>query len=748
MASGRRAIGGSIISGMRHSSSRSAIMASALLLACAAAPLGRAQEATDTGESDAAAQGDIIVTAQRRSENLMDVPVAISAFGGDTLATMNIDDVQALQIVTPALVYPSTGAYAQPYIRGVGSRLLQNGLDPSVATYVDGRYISRQSAIVLDLADVQRVEVLKGPQGVLFGRNAAAGAIRIITNEVGKDREGSFRISAGNYDALTAEAVANVPLGESFGMRISGLAAIRDPYARNLSSGRKDWDDKNLKVVRAKFRLNPGPDFDANLSLSYFRQRDNSGNDTVAVGQLPLTTGIAVGGITGIERDEVATNLGGLNDKRELAGEFTMRVGLGAVDLSTTTTYADLDNILTFDGDGTSARLVDATVFEQSKTFSQEVQLASAGSGPFDWIVGGYYFRDNTDFDTTIDVGTRTVSNGIQGVLTRSWAVFGQGSYDITDSLSLTLGGRFSKDIKSVDLAPSALAGAVTLPVTPFSRKDSWSKFTPSAILEYSFGDSLAYAKFARGFKSGGYNYPAVGQNPLNPEVLDMYELGYKGQLFDRAVRLTLSAYYYDYQDLQVARAPAEGVGSVVVTENAANAELYGVDADLTWFATPDLTFNLAASWQDSKYKDYLAAAKMYRGVLNGTTQPGMVDVGFDASGERLLRAPAFSAFASVNYNLPVGPGTVPMSVTYAYKGAYNFDFVLDPSTSVLRQNAYSLVNARIGYRPDDESWSISLWGNNLFNERYFDDVTGAGVGIRGSYGAPRTYGIEAVFNF
>lgn len=713
-------------------------------------------QGTDAAEASPEDSGDIVVTAQKRSESMMKVPIAMSAFSGDTLERSGVQGVQGLAVATPAVVYPSTGAYAQPYIRGIGSRLLQNGLDPSVATYIDNRYISRQSAVVFDFADIERVEVLKGPQGALFGRNASAGAIRVITKDVGKDLEGYVKAGYGNYNQWTLSGAINAPLTDNLGVRISAMTSQRDGYATNLvASGRKDWDDRDFTAIRTKVRWTPGDVLDAKLSLSYWRQQDNAGNDTVALGPPQFTTGLANGGITGADLEHVATALTGFNKKEEFAGELNLGFDLGGVKLQSISTYSKLNNRLTFDGDGTSSRLVDATVFENTRTFSQEIQLTSQNTEKLDWILGAYYFHDNTAFDTTIDAGTRTTSNGLQKVNTNSYAVFGQLTWHLSPALSLIAGGRFSHDKKDVQSLASPNLGAVTVPVTPYQDSRSWSKFTPSVTLQYDFGSTLVYGKFARGYKSGGFNYPVQNQPVLAPEVLDMYEVGLKGAFFDRAVRTTVSAYYYDYSNLQVTRAAASGVGVIVTTENAANAELYGLDADVTWTVTPNFTLTGAISWQHSQYKGYLASAKVYRGVLPGGTAPGMVDVGFDADGQRLLRAPKFSAYVSANYDISVGDGVIPVSLSYAYKGSYDFDFVYDPpnvtqtgTTSALRQKAYSIVNGRIGYHPVSDKWSIAGWVNNLFDERYFDDVVAAGVGIRGSYGAPRTYGVELQFKF
>lgn len=674
--------------------------------------------------------GDIVVTAQRRSESMMRVPVAISAFSGETLATSGITNVQAIQMATPALVINNTGPNVQPYIRGVGSRLLQNGFDPSVATYIDGRYISRQTAISMDLFDVQRVEVLKGPQGVLFGRNAAAGAIRVITNEVSDIAEGMFKVGYGNYDHYTVEAMGNTPISDNLGIRVAGLTDQHDGFAKNINpTGRREWDDKNLSAVRGKIRYNAGA-IDAKLTLSYWRQNDNTGNDTVALEPLQYHVGIVRGGTTGVGIKQVSTAVSSTIAKREFAGEFDLGIDFGGARLSSISTYANLKNRLIFDGDGTSAVLVDAFIHERAKTYAQELQLASDNNGPIDWIGGVYYFRDKVGYDIFIDTGAQVISQGHQFVDTESYAAFGQMGWRFTDSLKLIVGGRYTKDKKSVSLTPSDYLGIPT--VSPSnSDKASWSKFTPTATLEYSRGDTLLYAKFARGYKSGGYNYPYNGSEPVNPEVLDMYEVGLKGSFFDRQVRITLSGYYYDYKDLQVSRAATEG-SAVIITQNAANARLYGLDADLSWNVTPDLTLTGGFAWQHSEYSNYdLATAKVFRALLPGGSGPGMVDIGFDAEGEQLLRAPSFSGYASLTYRVPISSGTVPINLSYSYKGSYNFDFIANSSTQILKQKAYSLVNGRIGYEPDDGNWSVGLWVNNLFDQRYYDDVVAAGTGIR-----------------
>ncbi|MCK9247172.1 MAG: TonB-dependent receptor, partial [Anaerolineaceae bacterium] len=707
-----------------------------------------------TGSMSAAAQDspqrvleEITVTAQKRAESLMDVPIALSAFTDRELENFGISGAQGLAMSTPAIVYPTTGPYAQPYIRGVGSRLLQNGLDPSVATYIDGRYISRQSAVMLDLADIARVEVLKGPQGVLFGRNSSAGAIRMITKDVSDELEGSVKVTAGNYDYRAVSGSVNVPLSDNFGILVSGMTKRRDGYADNIfPAGVSEMDDMDTEGLRGKFQWDISERSNLGGSLSYWSRDDNEGNDNIALGPLELNAGIFLGGVSGKNIDEVATALDGTIQVEEVAGEINFKHSFNRVDFTSITTYAEMDdNVFAIEADGTSTIAVDATIYEQTETYSQEFQLASTEDGTLNWLAGVYFFNDKTDFDSTVDIGAREISQGFQRVETTAWAGFGQLKWSLSDAWAVTLGGRYSYEEKKVVALASPYV-ALTVSAFPYEDDKSWSEFTPKLTIERLFDQGMVYLTYARGFKSGGFNYPVAGTQPLDPEILDMYEAGLKGDFFDNTLRLTMATYYYDYADLQVTRAAAEGT-AIVTTENASDAEIYGLDVDFTWIATDRMSVTGGFSVQDSQYKDYIANAKFYNVVL-GSGPAGMSDIGFDADGETLLRAPKIAAFLSANYDFVVGEGTMPLVVSYSYKGSYDFDFSLHPTTEALENDGYGIVNARLSYVPPSDRWTISAWGNNLTDKEYFQDVVAAGVGLRGSYGAPRTYGVDFSYRF
>jgi len=708
-----------------------------------APPAGGGQAAETTGVAE------IVVTAQKRSETASRVPVAMAAISSQMLAQSGIQGTQGLQSAVPALVFTNTGAYNQPYIRGVGSRLLQNGLDPSVATYVDDRYISRQSAMAFDFADIQRVEVLKGPQGVLFGRNSSAGAIRVITNDVGDDFGGYLQGGYGNYNDRILSGVINIPLGDGVGFRLSGSTEHRDGFVHNIiPEGRYQWDDKDFNQIRGKLKWQMTPDLTARLSVGYWTRDDEDGNADVALGVLPYDTGIFKGGVTGISPDQVATNVRQPIVVKEFSTEFGLTYRMPWFDLKSITTYAKLNNALGFDGDGTSTQLVDAIVYENTYTFSQEFNITSNGDGPLQWLAGAYVFHDHTNFDVTVEnSGLLISSGGLQTVTTDAVAGFGQLKWNFTKALSLTVGGRYNDETKSVDEVASPNA-PVTVVSTPYSNKLNFTKFTPAVTLEYAIPVGIVYATYSQGFKSGGFNYPATGQVILKPETLDNYELGFKGHFLDHKIYLTMSAYYYDYKNLQVTRAAAAGVNPVVTTENAADATLYGLDTDATWRVTPDFTLTGSISLEHSEYKNYQASAFEYTAVATGLNVPGMVNVGFNADGHPLLRAPDFSAFASANYDFHVSGAKVPLSLSYAYKSAFDFDFIINPTSSVLRQPGYGLLTARIGYEPTNARWSLAAYVRNLADQKYFIDVVAAGSGIRGAYGDPRTYGAELKVKF
>ena len=720
-----------------------------------------------TGTVNAAVLEEVVVTAQKRTESLQDVPIAVATFSAEDLLNQGVGGTQALQTAVPGLVYNNTGATAQPFLRGVGTRLAQNGLEISIATNVDDRYVARPTASLFELADIERIEVLKGPQGTLYGRNAAGGTIRVITKDVEDELGGSFKASAGNFDSYTLSGTVNVPLTENFGMRVTGLSKWRDGYAKNVDPrGRSEFDDMDYQAFRAKFRWDVTDAVTSRLTLDYWHRDDLGGveNVNISPGNLGTTNFLAAANGTPIttEKEKLASAMTDDNTGNEFAGQLRFDVELGdmGIELVSITTYNNFELDWIGDADGGGGAHLDAFVFENSEGYSQEFQLLSSSDSALTWILGAYYFDDNHDYELTVDfsdvVPGFLFSQSYQSVDVKSWAIFGQASWAFSDRMTLTVGGRYTEDDKDVKAIASQREGITLGALVPIDLSDSWNEFTPKVSLEYALNDDvMTYFTYARGFKSGGFNYPAVTSKPpadsaLEPEILDMFEIGLKGEFIGSTLRLNASGYYYDYTDLQVTRAAA-GVGAAVTTENAANAKVLGFDLDVIWLASDDLTLTAGLNVLDTEYEEYLASAFIFKIPGNTATtyaETGMTRTPINADGLDMIRAPDFSFLVSGEYVFRLNNANLPVFLSYSYKSEYDFDIVAGPRESLLTQDDYGLLNGRVTYEPDNGKWALAFFAHNITDEDYFDDNVANGAGIRVNRGAPRTYGIEASYHF
>ncbi|MFV0278384.1 MAG: TonB-dependent receptor [Parahaliea sp.] len=721
---------------------------------------------------DARAQlEEVVVTAQKRAESMQDVPIAISAFTSEAMTDMGIVSSQDMQMAVPGLVFPSLGGLGQLYLRGVGTRFTLNGLDPSVATYVGDRYSPRGSGAIFSLGpDVERVEVLKGPQGVLFGRNATGGAIRVIKKAVDDEFNGSVKATAGNYDYLRVEGTVNVPLTDTLGLRLSAQKEDRDGYRKNLAAGQQTYlgtipsrhDELDRLQLNGHLRWQMNDNSEANLYVDYWEQDELNGS-THVLGPGNLNRGVLFGGIVeGLDFDHTSTDANQPNDGDQLAAELNLQFGFEGLDLVSVTTYADFDMRWNSEGDGSSAQIFDpSSAFDNSETWSQELRLVSTTDGPWSWTAGVFYYEDehsqefiywSADFPTLYEA-----SQGAQTVDTTSWAVFGHAKYEFLDNWALTVGLRYSYDERDAiiretqhdQLANRTLAAALM----PFRVEADWNEVTPQVTLEYNLANAMVYGTYSRGYKSGGVNYPLYSTpDGVEPEILDMYEFGVKGDFLSDTLRLNAALFWYDYQDLQVQRPASSGAGTTV--ENASDAQVLGLDLEATWLATDALTLRVGMSVLDSEYKDYTAIAQYYQATLDGTIgtanpTPGAVGVDVDVSGESLLKAPDYSWFLTANYDFRLGGGTLPVSLTYSYKDDVAFDFPVDPNLGgYLVEEAYGLLNARISYVPASERWVLGLWGRNLTDEHYYNERAANAQGVRGGPGDPLTYGIDFEWKF
>jgi len=703
---------------------------------------------TEAEARDAASLNTIVVTAQRRSEDLEDVAIAVSAFDGGALRDAGVTNALDLQTVVASLTYVATGYAAQPYLRGVGTRLSQIGMEPSIATYVDDRYVTRPFAAMFDMFDVERVEVLKGPQGTLYGRNAAGGAIRAITKDPGSEGSVELAGKAGDYHHLALNVLAGGPLSHALRGQVSASVEKRDGFAANLvPNGRATSDDLDRKALRLKLLWDLGDRVAAKLAVSSWQYTDWTGRDFVAAGVPEANRGAALyGGVTSRDREHFASAIGGDNDLRETAADLRFDVHLEGLDLVSISTYTDASFVQSIDVDASSATLLDLYGREPSTAWSQEFQLLSAGDSKLKWIAGAFYYReDGTNvyvFKDSVSpvppfvLGT-DVSNGLQHVETEAYAVFAQGSYAFNQRWSVTLGERWSRESKAASL--DAVPGTFTNVATPYSDARAWQQDTPRAAVEYRGAFGLAYASYARGFKGGGYNYPASVSPVLDPEVLDTYEIGVKSDRLGGRLRINSALYFSHLDDLQVTRG---GAGAFLSTENAASAKVRGLEVDVDAAMTADFTLYAGVALTDSEYTDYMAGVlvPLYVPPYGSTPLAG----GLDVRGRPLLRSPERAGYVGARYepHLAAG-GTLPITLNYAYKGDYYFDFAAVPATEWLKQAAFGVLNARIAYSSAGRKWEVGLWGSNLTDEHYYEDAVMNAASSRVSYADPRTYGVD-----
>jgi len=695
--------------------------------------------------------GDIVVTAQRRSESLQKVPLAVTALDAAALTNAGVVNTQQLAAVTPSMVTNSSNGSLGVFIRGVGSRLAPPGLESSVATYVDDRWEGQTNAALVRLFDVQRIEVVEGPQGVLFGRNATGGAVRVITNKPTDLFEGNATASYGNYDTKELRGTLNIPVGPALSTRFSALYSAHDGYVKNVNpTGLRQLRDDDFLAFRGSFALEISPAVSANLSVDYWREKGSFSYGAVLLPPYDLNPLIAGGGTTGRRWDEAATANNRNSRQHEPSVAFRLDADLDAVKLSSITTYARPVSHIATDTDATSVVSSDTYDYHMRRdVWTQELQAVSNSDGPFHWLLGGYYLKEKGFIEVQIQSPV-LVSAGVHNVDTTSASAFGQATYDITDRLSLILGGRYTHEKKDLSVTPNP-----TLPNifgnTPFFAKTSFSQFTPRAVLQWQYSDDgMVYASYARGIKGGGFSFPAIGQPTLRPEILDSYEIGWKADLADRHVRISSSAFYYAYDDLQVSRTGTLPNGTLtILTDNAAQSTIKGFQANLQVKPVSDLTLSGGFTYLDAKYDRYPASARVFR-ISTPTPGNGLgtVAAAFDAAGRQMLYTPKFAGYVSGQYAFDVGSGRLSTSATLSYKSSYEFDFVIDPLMSGMRQKAYALLGARMSYDLPSTGLSVAVYGNNLTDRHYLSDASVGPQGPKGIYADPRTYGIEIGYKF
>ena len=665
---------------------------------------------------------EVIVTAEKRESSLQDTALSITAYDGDYLRSFEIQEVQDLSVQTPSMAFSRAGGEAQIYLRGVGNNTFGIGVDPSVALHLDGVYLGRSQMGLGQFLDVERVEVLRGPQGTLYGRNATGGTLNIISKKPGDEWNGDIQGYFGNFDRKDVRLGVGGPVSDQVGVRVAFRAMDDDGFTDDLDpAGGDEIDDQSALVGRATLEFTPVE----NLSLTVTGDWTDftSGNRTIR----PLDdTGIAqvLGALPLGDFDETRNNLPTFHDFQTGGVTATLVWDITPnIQLTSVTGYRTFEDQFQFNTDGTELD-VTITQFERdTEQFSQEIRLASVGLDRWEWMIGGFYYNEekeealglpNRKFLTGGNPPYTPNSFNIFGENeTDSVAVFGQVSFQATEKIKLTFGARYTDEEKE-DLGATRFIGGdftgistpanTTNPTVVRDVTESWDAFTPKFGIDYDHTDDMKfYFTASRGFKSGGTNSLSTQPTPFDPEFVWAYEGGLKSTFNGGRTRANFAGFYYDYEDLQV----STFIDGTVRIDNATTADIFGFEAEISTIVTENLTWDFNFSYLDAEYGNFVSTFAGSSEVVN-------------LEGNTLINAPEFKIYSAVNYEQPLVSGG-----TLAFTGQVSYQdevFFTKENESLLSQDGFALVDVRLAYRPADARWEIAGVARNLFDEEYFQN--------------------------
>jgi outer membrane receptor protein involved in Fe transport len=843
----------------RNESLRAAVVTT-MALATAGALSAQAQETGSSGNERTIE--NIIVTAQKREQSLQDVPIVVTAVSEQLLQDTGVRDIKDLTLLTPGLIVTSTSneSVTTARIRGIGTVGDNPGLESSVGVVIDGVYRPRNGVSFGDLGELERIEVLKGPQGTLFGKNTSAGVINVITKRPAFEFGSEIEVTAGNYGALEGSASVTGPLAKTLAGRLYVAARERDGLIDVISGpgprGENEDFDRSFYTARGQLLLTPSEAFDIRLVGDYTEREENC----CAAPQAVLSSSATVlGALTATQPGSFANPADPFErnaySNRSTAQEIeeagaSMEINwdmdaLGEATLTSITAWRNWETINGQDADFTTADILyrdpDGDFGNEFSQISEELRLAGE-TERLSWLVGAFYASEDLDSRNQLIYGTQLQPyfgrllgnpgaitlftgnpNAFQGGLgtrdeydqdSKTWALFTNNSVRFTDALELTVGIRYTDESKDLDslyfnehngvgctaLRNNRVAITNTInalvnhpdPATqtalrtqalqtvygigcstfsdpifnnlPTSQSLDENEWSGTAKLAFRFTEEvMAYASYARGYKAGGFNLDRerTGNSALSPgtpggiaadidtrfdkEIVDSYEVGAKTQWAGNSLLLNAAVFYQDYTDFQL----NTFTGIQFVVTSLPQVVSQGVDLDVVWFTPLDqLSIQGGVTYAETEIEEFGTAITFFRS---------------ERENDRLSFAPKWSASLSGTFEQPVGTNLLfRTNIGAKYVSEYNTGSNLDPRKG---QDAFALVNARLGFGADDESWMVEAWAQNLTDEEYYQvafDATLQGSSanppaplpqlpsstIAAFLGAPRTYGLTARFRF
>ena len=696
---------------------------------------------------------EIVVTATKREQSLQDISVAVSVIDGDVLSNLSVDDIQDIYVSTPGLSFSRAGGEAQVYIRGVGSSAFGVTNDPSSAIHIDGVYLGLANMGLTQFLDVDRIEVLRGPQGTLYGRNATAGAVNIISRRPTEEFGGYVTASYGEFNRAQVEGAVSGPVTEGVRARLAAKFLTDDGYTDDLEpGGSEDIDDQELFAVRGIVDFDVSEDVTVTLIADW---SDFNSNNRAAKPLDDLSFAVLLNPAPQEAFDSTRNNLDTFFDWKTggASAEITWDIS-DALTLTSQTAFRTYDSDFFFNTDGTEIEITRSTFVYETDQISQELRLAYDDGEDLRWLLGGFFLDEDKSGALGLGRATHPTLNEVSFIIpnddtAQSFAIFGEASYDITDAFTATLGARYTDEKKTDETSVGAIFGdfrglAAEGNVVIFNSREEEAKFdnfTPSFGLDFRPNDDhLLYLTVKKGFKSGGWN--AFDNSPsFDPETLWSYEVGTKSELADGRVRLNTTGFYYDYKNLQVS-AFRDGL---TVTTNAAEATVWGMEFEMNAQVSENVVVNASAAYLNAKYDEFISTFGNATGV--------------DLSGNRLVNAPEFSFNLNGTFTQPLSSGArIELFSQISYQSQV---FHTQNNEDLIGQEGLLLMDARLSYISADDSWEVAGIVKNLFDEEYFQNTVrftslsqgnpadsnniGAALGYPGE---GRWYGVQASYRF
>lgn len=681
-----------------------------------------AQPAEGQADDAAGDENNVVVTAQRREQRLEDIPISITSIDADLMETAGVISVRELDLLTPGLTIRQRGNGNQTRIRGVGTTVLGAGADPGVALYVDGFYIPTQTGNFFEFNNIERVDVLKGPQGTLFGRNAMGGAILVTTLRPSFTPTLRANFTYGSRNDVRFNLYGSIGITDTLAADVSGYIRRSDGFVTDLLTGR-DVAPVSDESIRASLLFRPT----ANLTLRLAYDHTDLSNTPNAGPALPGSLQAHIlnptSPVAEAPPDYYRSSLNfipkGLSNIDTV--HFTAELDLGDITLTSLTGYRDEDTYIKADNDRTYIQFFQVEYDENTRLFTQEFLATLAGPGPLDLTGGLYYYNAHSDMGQT---GFKVLgaTRFITYPTVEAYAAFLDGTYELTDRFSITLGGRYSVEERgfSARLTPG---GPLTV-----DTSTTFESFTPRAVLQYRVAPRAnVYASYSRGFKSGMYDAFATRVDPVRPETLDAFELGFRS---GGRLQFAAAGFYYDLKDIQITSTRLDPTApSIFLLQNAASAEIYGAEASVSGHVTDNLTINAGIAWTHGRFRDFPQAASL-RPKVGG----GYENYTLDASGLPLLGTPEWQINAGLSYRIPteVGEFGIDMNVDYETESNYEIN-------GIVQSPSRTLLGARVSWAPD-EHWELGLSASNILDERYLSGGSGSPTSINLQYGDPRAY--------